>query len=225
MARRLGWLGPAIVAVGVAIAGFGVYLVIHNKPKPGAVVETIALDDRARLVVRAEDGGPRSFLELRVDDDVKWQALIPPYAGRPGAPGIAWNEIAVSVRVIRDHKAEVFALSMHDASKLGGIHLGEGHGAITPDATGPLTLTDHIRSYELISGDGWHQMVGIDLTTGKRLWKTELGPAPIIHGEVQGGLIVLDQGGTRRYFQVFTGREDRSSETTGIPLVPPKPAP
>ena len=215
---RLGWLGPVIVLVGIFAAGAGVWLMVVNKPKPGDVIETVTVDATTTIVVRAEKGGDRAFVELRNGDDVVWQALVPPYAGRPGKTGIAWSDIAVSVRVVRDNKAEVFALARRDASKLGGIHLGFDKGPVLANPPGPLTLTDHLRSYELIAGSGWTQMTAIDLHNGSKLWTVELGATPVTAGEVQGGLIKLVQGGTPRYFKVFTGKEDRSSETTGIPI-------
>lgn len=215
---RLGWLGPILVLVATAVAGAGVYLMVANKPKPGDVIETVTVDATTKIVVRAEKGGDRNFVELHTGDELVWQALVPPYAGKPGKSGIAWGEVAVSVRVIRDNKAEVFALARRDASKLGGIHLAVDKGPVKLDAPGPMTLSDHVRSYELVAGDGWNQMTGIDLQTGKKLWTTELGASPVTAGEVRGGVIVLTQGGTPRYFRVFTGKEDRSSETTGIPI-------
>ncbi|MBA3464216.1 MAG: hypothetical protein H0T46_29950 [Deltaproteobacteria bacterium] len=221
---RLGWLGPVIVLVGIAAAVAGLYLVMTSKPKAGAVIETIVIDPHAKIVVRAEDGGDRAFVELHVGDEMKWQALVPHYGGRTGATGIAWGETAVSVRVVRDNKAEVFALAIKDASKLGGVKLGAGKGPIKLDATGPVTLTDNLRSYEVVSGEGWNQMTAIDLRNGSKLWTIELGAAPITSGGVKGGLVWIEQAGTRRYFQVFTGQEDRSSETTGAPL-DPTPAP
>ena len=121
MARtRLGWLGPAIVGVGAAVAALGVWYMVHARPVAGAVIDTIAIDDHRALVVRGESGGERAFVELRDGDAVTWQALVPRYGGHPGAPGIAWSPRTVSVRVIRDGRAELFALTMHDASKLGG---------------------------------------------------------------------------------------------------------
>ncbi len=215
---RLGWLGPALALLGVVVAIAGVYLLVHNKPKPGAVIDTIAIDASSKIVVRAEDGGNRSFVELHVGGELRWQALVPPYGGRPGAPGIAWSDIAVSVRVVRDHKAEVFALAIQDASKLGGIHLGVEHGPIKENAPGPVTLTDHIRSYEVIAGEGWNQLTAIDLKTGLKLWTAELGPSPVTSGTVAGPMVVLEQAGQKRYFHIFTGKEDRSSEVTGAPI-------
>ena len=215
---RLGWLGPVLVLIATAVAGAGVYLMVANKPKPGDVIETVTVDATTKIVMRAEKGGDRNFVELHTGDEMAWRALVPPYAGRPGKSGIAWSEVAVSVRVVRDNKAEVFALARRDASKLGGVHLATDKGPITRDPPGPLTLTDNIRSYELVAGDGWNVMTAIDLRNGAKLWTVELGRTPITAGEVKGGLIKLQQGATARYFKVFTGKEDKSSETTGIPI-------
>jgi len=231
MATRLGWLGPAIVAVGAAVAALGVWFMLSHRPTPGAQIDSYDLGGGQRLVVRAETGGNRAFVELHTGDVLTWQALVPPYAGKPGVPAIAWSDIGISVRVIRNHKAELFQLSRRDASKLGGIHLATDHGPINLDAPGPITLTDHQRSYEIIAGDGWNQLAGVDLKIGKLLWKQELGPAPVTAGAVEGGLLRLEQGGTKRYFRVLDGTEDRSVErigpppTTGVAPLAPVPTP
>lgn len=203
--QRLGWLGPAIVGVGAAVAVAGGWYVIHARPVAGPVVDTIAVDEQRVLVVRSEAGGPRAFVELRDGDTVLWQALVPRYAGRVGAPGIAWSPTAVSVRVIRDGHAELFALAMHDASKLGSIRLAPTHGPVTEATTGPVTLTDHLRSYEVVSGAGWHQLVAIDLRSGKALWSRELGDAEVRAGGVQGDSVWIDQGAGPQRFAVLTG--------------------
>ena len=201
---RLGWLGPVIVLVGIFAAGAGVWLMVVNKPKPGDVIETVPVDATTKILVRAETGGDRNFVELIRGDELVWQALVPHYAGKPGKSGIAWSDTAVSVRVVRDNKAEVFALARGDK------------GVVNLDPPGPLTLTDHVRSYELTAGTGWNEMTAIDLRSGNKLWTAELGATPVTAGEVRGGVIVLTQGATPRYFKVFTGKEDRSFETTGI---------
>lgn len=208
MARRLGWLGPVIVLVGVAVAALGVWFMIRSRPTPGEVIDTFEVDPHTSIVIRGEQGGDRAFVELHVDNELTWQALVPPYAGRKGNPGVAWSPIAVSVRVIRAGRAEIFALAMQDASKLGGIHLASEHGEIAPDASGPLTLTDHVRSYEIISGPDWHQLAAIDLNLGKSVWKRELGPQPIETAGLEGGLVWVQQAGVKRHFRVFTGAED-----------------
>jgi hypothetical protein len=209
--RNLGWIGPVIVGIGIAVAAWGVWYMVHARPTPGAEIDRVPIDDRRALVVRAEAGGDRAFVELRDGDAVVWQALVPRYGGRPGAPGIAWSPVAVSVRVIRDGHAELFALSMHDASKLGGMRLAPDHGPIAP-ADGPVTLTDHTRSYEIVSGPDWHQLVAIDLTSGRALWARELGPAPVRAGGVTdgaaGGRVWIDQGVGPHAFVALTGKEE-----------------
>lgn len=210
---QLGWIGIAIVALGAAIAAVGILYFVRNHPEPGVVIDEVAIDGDTKLVVRAEAGGPRSFLELHDAGKVEWRALIPPYAGRKGAPGIAWSDIAVSVRVIRDPReprAEVFQLALRDATKLGGVRLANDHGPIKPDARGPVTLTDHVRSYEIVAGDGWNQLVAIDLRLGTALWKRELGPEPIEDAAVEGGAVRVAQAGTKRWFDAVTGEPSSS---------------
>jgi len=207
MARtRLGWLGPAIVGVGAAVAALGVWYMVHARPVAGAVIDTIAVDDHRALVVRGEAGGERAFVELRDRGAVVWQALVPRYAGRPGEPGIAWSPSAVSVRVIRDGRAELFALAMRDATKLGGMQLAPDHGPVI-DEPGPVTLTDHARSYEVVAGTGWHQLVAIDLSTGRALWARELGPARIVAGGVTDGWVWIDQGAGPHSFAALSGKD------------------
>jgi hypothetical protein len=212
MARtRLGWLGPAIVGVGVAVGAWGVWYMVHARPTAGAEIDRVALDPQRAIVVRAEAGGDRAFVELRDGDAVVWQALVPHYGGRRGAPGIGWSPTAVSVRVIRDGHAELFALSMHDASKLGGMRLAPDHGPIAEPTEGPVTLTDHVRSYEIVSGPDWHQLVAIDLTSGHPLWARELGPAPVRAGGMvrdgAGERVWIEQGAGPRAFEVLTGKD------------------
>jgi hypothetical protein len=207
MTSRLGWLGPAIVLVGAAVACLGGWYVVHARPSAGPVIDTLAIDGRQTLVIRGETKGDRAFVELRDGDEVKWQALVPHYAGRRGAPGIAWSASAVSVRVIRDGRAELFALAMHDASKLGGMRLAPQHGAVVDDPASPVTFTDHVRSYEIVSGADWHQLVAIDLTSGRALWYRELGAAPVRAGGVEAGGVWVDQGASRRFFVALTGAD------------------
>lgn len=219
MARRirLGWLGPLIVLVGTAVAGVGLWIMLKNKPTAGAVIDEIHLDPRAMVRIRAEDSGTRSFIELHADGTLKWQALVPQYAGRAGVAGIAWSEKVVSVRVIRDGRAEVFALAMHDASKLGGIHLAPDKGPVVREAPGPMTLSDHVRSFELVSGDGWNRLVAVGLDLGKILWKRDLAPGPIESGGIEKGFVWIQQRGEKRWFNVFSGAEDRSVDKIGPP--------
>lgn len=203
---KLGWIGPAIVALGAGVAGVGAWYIVHVRPVAGDVIEREVVDDHHQLVVRAEaGGGERAFVELREDEQVKWQALVPRYAGHAGATGLAWGPVAVSVRVVRDGHAELFALSMHDSSKLGGMRLAPAHGPIVDDPASPVSLTDHLRTYEVVAGPDWHQLVAVDLKSGKALWSTELGADPVRGGGVDRDQVWVDQGHGRRGFAVLTG--------------------
>jgi hypothetical protein len=212
MASRLGLIGPIIVIVGAAIAGVGVWYVVHARPVAGTVIDTIAIDHGESLVVRDEAGGDRSFLELHHGDELAWQALIPHYIGAKNRPAVAWSDTAITVRVEREGRAEVFALSRHDSAKLGGFRLAEEHEPIRVEPTGPITLTDHVRSYEIVGGADWHQLIAIDLRTGRPLWKVGIGKFPVTDGGVDSGKVWVVQDGIRRKFWVFTGKIDTSPD-------------
>lgn len=206
---RLGYLGPAIVVVGAAVAGIGAWYVVQARPQPGDVIAAFDAGSAGRFVLRREVMGERAFIERRQADRVLWQALIPHYAGAALRPAIAWGSIAVTVRVERGGRAEVFALAMRDGKKLGGFRLAPEHEPIATQPIGPITLTDHERSYELVGGADWHEIVGIDLATGQALWKTALGRAPISDGGIDGDHIWLIQDGRNRTFDAATGAESK----------------
>ena len=211
--RRLGLLGPIIVLVGAIAAGLGTWYMVAARPEPGDVIDTIALDPNAKLVIRGERGGKRSFVELHEGGKLKWQALIPPYAGEPGRPAVAWSDSAVTVRVDRDSgRAEVFAFSRSTASKLGALRLAQAHEPIRIHRDGPITFTDHQRSYELVGGADWHEMIAIDLTSGEGVWRAVLGKTPIRAGGVEAGKVWIEQGEMRRSFDAATGREDTAAK-------------
>ena len=207
MARRLGLLGPILVLVGAAIAVVAAWYVIRARPEAGPVIDTFVVDDKRSFVVRSEQGGERSFLEMLRGGDVVWQALIPHYAGAPGRPAIAWSADAVTVRVERNGSAEVFAFLLKTAAKLGAFRLAQDKEPIRVQPTGPITLTDHVRSFELVGGSDWNRLIAIDLRTGDAIWAVELGQTPIRAGGTGAGLVWLEQGDARRHFEVATGRE------------------
>ena len=212
---RLGLLGPIIVIVGAAIAALGTWYVIHARPEAGDVIDTFAIGDGAQIVVRAEKGGDRSFLELHEKGALKWQALIPKYAGAPGRPAVAWSDKAITVRVDRDGgRAEVFAFSRTNASRLGALRLAQAKEPIHIHREGPITLTDHVRSYELVGGADWHELIAIDLSTGEGVWKADLGKPAVSAGGVQGDSVWIDQSGTHRVFDAKTGREQAVAQGT-----------
>ena len=209
MAKRgNGWIGIAIVAVGIVVALAGTWYWLGARPKVGQVLDTIDLGDGHTVVVRNEEGGSRNFLELRKGDTVIWQALIPHYAGSRGRLALAWSSHVVTVRVERDGRAEVWALALGDSAKIGQYHLASEHQPIHTQPTGPITLTDHVRSYEIVGGDHWHAVYGVDIDTGKGRWQVDLGPAPIDAGGVEAGQVWIRQGTSVRRFDGPTGREE-----------------
>jgi hypothetical protein len=203
--RRLGWLGPVIVLVGIVVACLGGWFLVAKRPEPGPVLEKIVIDEQHAFVVRAEVDSDRNFIELHEGDQLVWRAMVPPYAGRPGAPGIAWGQGAITVRVIREGRAEIFGLAMQNASKLGGFKLAPGKGPVVKQTSGPVTLTDHERSYEFVSGEGWHEIVAIDLASGQAQWRQDLGGEPVQAAGIADGLIWIQQPGGRRTFRLSDG--------------------
>lgn len=203
---RLGYLGPAIVLVGAIVAGAGAWYTWHARPRPGDVIDTIDLGSGSRLVVRSEAGGNRAFLELHDSQGLQWQALVPHYAGTPDRRAVAWGTIAVTIRVERGGRPEVFALAIQDGHKLGGRQLAPDREPTMTPPLGPITLTDHNFSYELVGGADWHRVVSIDLATGNVAWNAELGRAPITDGGIDNGRLWLTQLGKTRTFDGKTGR-------------------
>src|SRR5438309_1631035 len=137
--RSLGWIGPAIVIVGAAVAGLGVWYMVHARPEAGAVIDEMVMTGETRVVIRAEAGGERAFVELWDAQTLRWQALVPHYAGSAKRRGVAWSSTAITIRVERGGRAEVFALSTRDAAKLGGFRLAVSHEPIVTPPSGPIT--------------------------------------------------------------------------------------
>jgi outer membrane protein assembly factor BamB len=201
------YLGIIIVGAGVAIAVAMIWFMMHVRPKPGAVIDRFTVAPDTEVVIRAEEGSERNFLELHEKGQLKWQALIPHYAGSPGRPAVAYSPTAITVRVSRDGHAEVFAFATQSAEKIGGYRIAAEHEPITTHPDGPITLTDHVRAYELAAGSDWHQIAAIDLATGKGQWKRELGAAKITDGGVDATGVWLVQDGKRRLFDPATGSD------------------
>ncbi|MEO8842047.1 MAG: hypothetical protein ABI591_08440 [Kofleriaceae bacterium] len=208
--RRLGAIGIVLVLLGIAVAAVGSWYVIHARPKVGATIDTIQIDPDTKFVISAEVDSDNSFIELNRKGETVWQALIPHYAGDKGRPAIAWNDGAVTVRVDRGNHAEVFALSMESAAKLGGFKLAPDHEPTTTQKTGPITVTDHIRSYELIGTDKWHELVAVDLNTGHALWAADLGHWLVTDAGVETPYVWVIQANQKRWFNVLNGNENRS---------------
>jgi hypothetical protein len=158
--------------LGLAIGSIGVWWMFRVRPEPGPVIDLLAIDAEWAVVVRSETSSERAFVELvSTHRGVEWQALVPRYAGRPGAVGLASARAAISVRLTRT-RPEVWAMSTRDATKLGSVALdGYAVGAWNPDGESDVvTAGDGTRSYEVVDGTGGVAIVAIDLEKGRVLW-------------------------------------------------------
>jgi hypothetical protein len=202
-----------LVLGGAAVAAVGIVYWMGARPVAGDLIasyEAPEVGPGAILMVRAERGGDRAFVELHRmggnEDTVVWQALIPRYAGDSHRQALAWSHDAVTVRIERGTSAEVFALAMHDGTKLGGFRLAIEHQPFHVEASGPITITDHVRSYEIVGGAGWHQLIAVDLATGKGQWMVDLGAEHVDDGGCESGSVWVMQSGRKRAFDAATGR-------------------
>lgn len=175
------WLAPVLLAVGVAVAIAGAWVMKTSRAKAGAYFEVLATDGPYAVALRRQDGVDRAFVELiEIGKGVRWQALIPPYAGTPTAPGLAASPTAVTVRVARNGHDELWALSTEDSEKLGQLHLEPGPAATGVRAPGVVTVADAVDSYEFSGAtDRATSVVAIELARGAPLWRVVLPPRTV----------------------------------------------
>lgn len=225
MARRLGFLGPSLVVLGAAVAAFGAWWMVHARASATSYFDVVALDEHTALAVRNERSTPRAFVELHrlVGDEpqAQWQALVPRYAGRPGVPGLAASKQAISVRVVRDGRAELFGLSMRNAAKLGGLHLARERPQHPSGNTLPaaVTLFDGVASFELVGSEvspPWAAVAAIELDSGRERWHRELGAEPVEAMWLAGQTLWLRQGGRVHGLAVADGTP-RAAEASSAP--------
>ena len=209
-----------MLAIGLSVGALGIWWMQRARPRAGAYVDVLAVATDAAVAIRGEDGGKRSFVELIADGRLQWQALVPRYADPPRGTGLAASGNAVTVRVVRDGRPELFALATRDAEKLGGLHLSD-----RPPAAGGYTLprvatvSDGARSFELFGDDRAVDAVAIGLGDGHVLWRVGLGPGPIEDAAVVDGDLVVRQAGRVRGFNGATGDERLTAPALPAPLV------
>lgn len=168
----------AIAVIGVGTALLGLYVLRTERPEAGDVVLRVPAPPSGELVIRAERGGDRNFVEYN-DADHRWQALIPPYAGRDGTSALAFNQDAIMVRVLRAGDEQIFSFARTHDARLGTITLGPSTAALR-------TAVRRMNGRAWVYGDNAYQLVpdgadGVaigmfDLRSGKAVWKTTVPP-------------------------------------------------
>jgi hypothetical protein len=204
--HRLGWLGPLLVIIGLAGGAFGIWWMQQVRPVAGKVIDAIALGDDAYVVIRDQQGSSRNFLEMIVAGNVKWQTMIPPYAGRLGSPAIGVGPDTLSVRLVRNGHSEVFGLSISNASKVGSFKIAADRPASPTGHCGKvITLTNGSLSFEVVEGDGWNDIAAVDVTTGVPIWSAKLGAATILDGGFVDDVVWLWNGTATLAFALADG--------------------
>lgn len=206
MRARLGLLGPLVVIVGVAAAAVGIWFMLHVRPAPGKFIDGVALDDDSFIAVREQSGTDRNFIEVTRQNKLLWQAMIPHYAGRVGAPAIGISKTAMTVRIARRGRSEVFGLSLTDSRKLGALLLGKDRPVSATSHCGEvITVTDDERAFELISSPDDNAIASIDVTSGMAGWQADLGKSPIVDAGVADGVVWVKQLDMIRAFRAVDG--------------------
>jgi hypothetical protein len=193
------WLAPLILAVGLAIGTVGVWWMVRVRPAPGPYVDVLAVSRNSAVAIRGERGNDRAFAELIDGGRVRWQAHVPHYQDPPHGIGIAASVKAVAIRVVRQGRPEVFALSPLDAAKLGGIALTTHArkpspiGYTLPHVT---TVSDGKTAYELCGTEGdWTKAFAFSLDDGRLLWREDVPPHAYLDATFAGDDLMLWYGG------------------------------
>jgi hypothetical protein len=203
------WLAPLLLSTGIAIGAVGVWFMLHARPTPGAYYEVFAMDEKRAVALRHEEGSERSFVELvEIGHGVRWQALIPPYAGTPTAPGIAASPNAITIRVRREGKDWVWALSTENNDKLGEVELIPGAPRAGAHPPAAVTVSDATQSFEL-TGDDTHStsVTAIQLADGHPQWRVDVGQGDVAQAWLcPPGLCIATPDGTQVVLDRATGQ-------------------
>ncbi|MEZ4365068.1 MAG: hypothetical protein R2939_02130 [Kofleriaceae bacterium] len=211
MRARLGWLGPIVVVVGLVVGGVGVWWMARSRPTPGPFVDLIAVGDRGAIAVRAEGGGTRNFVELiELGVGARWQALVPPYAGTPQAPGLTVTQRLVNARVVRDGRDEVFTVALVDAVKVGGARLTEAWPQAPGGHTVPtvVSVDGVFHTYEVVGDATRHAVIALSRTDGLAAWRHEGTGAIVDAFEVGAKLALVNPDGAVVLLDAATGAID-----------------
>lgn len=195
-----------LVIVGLLGGGFGIWYTVHVRPVPGRFIDGFALDDESYIAIREQPGTDRNFIEVTRQNQQLWQAMIPHYAGRVGAPAIGVSPTAMTVRIARRGRSEVFGLSLTDARKMGALLLGKDRKPTASSHCGEIiTLTADGHAFELLSTEQDNAIASVDVSTGAAGWQAPLGKSPITDAGVTNGVVWIIQGATITAFRAADG--------------------
>ncbi|MCE9576371.1 MAG: hypothetical protein K8W52_24700 [Deltaproteobacteria bacterium] len=202
------WLAPTLLGIGVTVGVLGIWVMVSARVHAGAYFEVLATDGPYAVALRHQDDSPRVFLELiEIGHGVRWQAMVPPYAGTPTAPGLAASPNAITVRVRRDGRDELWAMATRDAEKLG--QLGLEPGAAAPGVLPPavVTVADNVQSFEFAGApDRATTIVGIELAIGSPKWRIELGKVSVRGAWLDDKTLWIDTGAAPLAIDRATGK-------------------
>ena len=206
MRSRFGLLGPILVIVGLLAGAFGIWFMLRVRPVAGRFIDGFALDDDSYIAIREQPGTDRNFIEVTRQNKQLWQAMIPHYAGRVGAPALGVAPSAITVRIARRGRSEIFGLSLTDARKLGALLLGKDRKPTATSHCGEIiTLTDDGMAFELLSTEDDNAIAAVHVGTGAAGWQTSLGKAPITDAGVAHGVVWVNQGSASTAFHAADG--------------------
>lgn len=206
MRQRFGLLGPLLVIVGLLAGAFGIWFMLRVRPVPGRFIDGFALDDDSYIAIREQPGTDRNFIEVTRQNKQLWQAMIPHYAGRVGAPAIGVSPTAMTVRIARRGRSEVFGLSLTDARKMGALLLGKDRKPTASSHCGEIiTLTANGLAFELLSTEDDNSIASVFVSTGAAGWQAPLGKAPITDAGVANGVVWIKQGAAVTAFHAADG--------------------
>ncbi len=217
MRARLGLLGPLLVVVGLLAGTFGIWFMLHVRPVAGRFIDGFALDDDSYIAIREQAGTDRNFIEVTRQNKQLWQAMIPHYAGRVGAPAIGVSSAAITVRIARRGRSEVFGLSLTDARKMGALLLGKDRKPTATSHCGEIiTLTDDGMAFELLSTEDDNAIAAVFVSTGGAGWQAPLGKALVTDAGVALGVVWVKQGTTITAFHAADGTKAEIPEEARI---------
>jgi hypothetical protein len=226
---RSGTIIAAIVlAIGLGVGALGAWWVVRARPQPGDFIDAVAIPGGA-VVVRGERSSDRTFVELYDGTSLRWRAMVPKYAGRPGVPAVGVSARSVTVRTVRGGLPYVFAFDAAGGAKLESFPLlddgarGTANAYTLPHVATLSSGTGH--GAEILANPddpGGAIVIGVELDRRRQAWKGTVPWYPV-DGWFAGDVLVLDGGKGRRaaFAMADGGQLVAPSGPAGLPPSPP----